>query len=910
MNRSRFLRRPALGLLALAFVALVRPLVAQQPDSALLAADRAILAAERYVEPPAAIASLVTAPRYDNVSLTQPSPDRRYFLKEESEGLPSLARFGKPHYYFGGLQVDYRANRARTLTTRGAAGLQLIEAATGRSIAIQTPPGATVSSPAWSPDGKQLAYIANFDDASQVYVADLATGRSRRITRTPLLATLETAIDWTADGRNIVAVLLPDGRGPAPMRPAVAQGPEVRLWMDGLKSPQRNFASLLDDPFDEELMAYYVTGQLALIDVRTRAVKKIGAPAMISNVDVSPDGQYLRVTTMQQPFSYVVQYNSFGTTEEIWDASGKVLAEVVKRPVRLARDTSDTPGPGGFGAAEGAKRGLAWMPQGPGLYYLEAVPSARRGGDSAAAGAAGAAGAAAAGGRRGSGASGASRPDRIMQWLPPFGPGDTTVLYKADGPISQVAFTDDGKTVFIATTANGTGEIYGVQLDEPGTKHVVVQQRGYTPSFTGDGGRGFGGGFGRRGGADDSLAFYNNPGAMLTRRGSRGGRVAMVSSAGAVYLQGTQYFKDWQQHAPRPFVDKVDLATGTKTRVLDGADDVSETIGVALDDDFTQVIVTRESPTQVPDAYLKNVQTGALTKLTANTDYTPTFTGALRKRIMVTRADGIHFLVNLTLPAEYQSGTRLPAMFWFYPYEYTDQAGYDRTLRTENVNRFPTAGARTIEYLVTQGYAVANFNPPIVGETGRMNDNYVSDLQMNLIAVIDALDRQGYIDRTRLGIGGHSYGAFSTANAMVHTPYFKAGIAGDGMYNRTLTPTGFQNERRDLWSGQKAYLDMSPFLMADKLQGALLMYHSLEDQNVGTDPISSIRMMQALRAYGKSAALFMYPYEDHGPAARETILDQWARWVAWLDIYVKHAGEAIPKPAEGVADQAAGSVKP
>jgi len=184
-----------------------------------------------------------------------------------------------------------------------------------------------------------------------------------------------------------------------------------------------------------------------------------------------------------------------------------------------------------------------------------------------------------------------------------------------------------------------------------------------------------------------------------------------------------------------------------------------------------------------------------------------------------------------------------------------------------------------------------------------MNDNYVSDLRMNLYAVIDELDRQGFIDRTRLGIGGHSYGAFSTVNAMVHTPFFKAGIAGDGMYNRTLTPTGFQSERRDLWSGQKTYLDMSPMLQADKLQGALLMYHNMEDQNVGTDPISSIRMMQALRSEGKTAALYLYPYEDHGQATRETLLDNWARWTAWLDIYVKKAGTPQSKVA-GVTEEA------
>jgi dipeptidyl aminopeptidase/acylaminoacyl peptidase len=126
-------------------------------------------------------------------------------------------------------------------------------------------------------------------------------------------------------------------------------------------------------------------------------------------------------------------------------------------------------------------------------------------------------------------------------------------------------------------------------------------------------------------------------------------------------------------------------------------------------------------------------------------------------------------------------------------------------------------------------------------------------------------------------------------NAMVHTPFFKAGIAGDGNYNRTLTPNTFQSERRDLWEARETYLSMSPILYADRLTGALLMYHHLADQNVGTDPINSVRLFHALQGMGKPAALYMYPYEDHGQATRETILDQWARWVAWLDKYLKGA---------------------
>jgi dipeptidyl aminopeptidase/acylaminoacyl peptidase len=194
-----------------------------------------------------------------------------------------------------------------------------------------------------------------------------------------------------------------------------------------------------------------------------------------------------------------------------------------------------------------------------------------------------------------------------------------------------------------------------------------------------------------------------------------------------------------------------------------------------------------------------------------------------------------------------------------------------------------------MEFLTMLGYAVVQPDAPITGDQGRMNDNYVHDLRNNLSAVIDHLDREGVIDRDRLGIGGHSYGAFSTVNAMVHTPFFKAGIAGDGAYNRTLTPLGFQSEQRDFWDAREVYLSMSPFVYANNLTGALLMYHGIDDQNVGTSPINSWRLFHALNGLGKKASLYMYPFEDHGPATLETNLDLWARWIEWLDVHVKNA---------------------
>jgi dipeptidyl aminopeptidase/acylaminoacyl peptidase len=234
-------------------------------------------------------------------------------------------------------------------------------------------------------------------------------------------------------------------------------------------------------------------------------------------------------------------------------------------------------------------------------------------------------------------------------------------------------------------------------------------------------------------------------------------------------------------------------------------------------------------------------------------------------------------------------------MFWFYPREYAGQEEYDRGARTFNKNAFPNFGTRSLQFLVRLGYAVVEPDAPIVGTSGQWNNNYENDLRNNLAAVIDEVERRGLVDRTRIGIGGHSYGAFSTVNAMVHTPFFRAGIAGDGNYNRTLTPLDFQSERRTLWDARDTYISMSPLLFANNLTGALLMYHGLGDQNVGTDPINSPRLFHALNGLGKTVSMYLYPFEDHGPATLETQLDLWARWTAWLDKYVKNPQKSEAK---------------
>ena len=844
-----------------------------------------VLKKEGWVKPPAVVERIITTPRTD-ISFSLPSPDRKWFVRTAMPDRGDIRDYGKPHIYLGGLVVDVKANRARAMTMRAGTALTLVDPRTNTTKAIEVPKGATVSSPTWSPTGTQIAYVANFAEASHVFVADVATGKSTQLTRTPLLATLETGFDWSVDGKTITVVLIPEGRGAPPTHgpDGIEDGPQVRLT-EGKTIPQRIHFSLLEDPHDRALLKYYTTGQLAQIDVKSKAARKIGAPAMIRGVDASPDGAYFRVTVMTEPFSYRVPTSSFGSIDQLWDRAGKVVAELGRTPLREG-ETGDDDTPGGFGrgatpaASDTGKRNLQWNPVGPGMVYLQSVfissnePPAGRAGRGA--------GAAGRGGQSG----GARTPSsvRFMSWMPPYGPTDTKLILEGSGRLTNVAYSVDGKTMFIADS----GLVFAARTADPSRRFNL----GRGVSLGGGGGFGRGGRAGGGGGGDDTTALG---GSVATRPGPHGRAMVVVASDGkTVFVSGTRNPNaNWQTQAPRPWLDKLDFESGQRSRIFDAPADGYDEIVAPLDDDYAQFIYTHETPTVVPDAWLKTVATGATTKLTSNKDVAPEVTQAQKKRMLVTRPrDGLKFWVDVTLPSDWRAGTRLPGIIWFYPREYTTQAEYDRSRYGTNINRYPALAparpASSIKLWVTQGYALLEPDSPILGDTGRMNDNYTQDLRENLDAVIDAAVEAGYVDRDRMGLGGHSYGAFSTVNAMTLVPYFKAGIAGDGMYNRSLTPFGFQSERRNFFDAMDTYLDMSPFFRADKLTGALLLYHSLEDQNVGTHPISSTRMLHALQGLGKTAALYMYPYEDHSVGTYQTDLDQWARWFAWFDVYVKN----------------------
>ena len=829
------------------------PTVAQQ------ASLDSVLAAEAFLQPASEIAEIVTAPQHLNVTLGNPSPDGRFFLRSVGRGLATMASFAKPFHRLGGMQIDWQANRSRQLTTRSAIGIEIIDAESGSTTTVQVPDGAGVSEPQWSPDGTTIAFLVHQDTETHIYSADPENGRSRQVTRSPVLATLYTSFEWLSNSRSILTVLMPENRGPHPGQPAVPTTPKVRITTPETNSI-RTYPDLLEDPYEMAMLEYYATGQLTILDVPRRNERRIGEPAMIRGIDASPDGAFAAVTTMQKPFSYIVPTSQFGSVEEVWSLEdGSVLALLSEQELRdgAPDDTTDT-----TDDTDPEKRNIAWRPDGMGLSYLQLEP--REPGDTADQ-------ADEEEAEEGPSRGGSRRPDRVFQWLPPFDTNSMTVIYENNRRLSNVRYSEGAQTLFLAEQTGENVHEYAVLLSDPDEKHTIYRGK-------------------RAGRFSRGLSRYPS---LLTKELPNGATVVRVSSDGNhVFLSGSVLHDNPVEDGPQSYIDQIEILTEEKTRIYESDNNgVYERVLAVMNDDATSLVVSREGPTDVPDSYLRNVTTGDLRQITNNTDYAPSITNAQRRRIEVTRVDDFKIAVNVTLPQDWRPGEKLPGMLWFYPREYTDQDSYDETRETYNKNQFPRVSTRSMEILTQAGYAVIQPDAPIIGESGRMNDNYVHDLRNNLAAVIDRLDAEGLVDRNRLGLGGHSYGAFSTYNAMVHTPFFKAGIAGDGNANRTLTPFSFQSERRTLWEAKDVYLEMSPFFQADHMSGALLMYHGEHDQNVGTFPIHSWRLYEALEALGKTASLYFYPYEDHGPATQETLLDLWARWTAWLDKYVKNAGE-------------------
>ncbi|MBO6575013.1 MAG: S9 family peptidase [Rhodothermales bacterium] len=478
---------------------------------------------------------------------------------------------------------------------------------------------------------------------------------------------------------------------------------------------------------------------------------------------------------------------------------------------------------GGGGNGGNEPRDFSWAPDGSGLLFLQNSDDG---------------------------------PDTVRRAAAPWDLTAADTLADSQGRISSASLSRDGQTVFAEVRQGGKSGVAWWRGD-PHARHMLVDFHE----------------------TDDPTSL---PGDLVTRRTGNGIEYAVLSSDGsAAFLQGPGYNAEFK---PQPFIDRIVL-DGESTRVFEGTRTSWDRPLAALDDDMSRLLVQRESVTLYPQTYL--VEGERWIQLTANEDPFPEVTAAERIDFSFERRDGLQVQGRVSLPVDYEPGTRVPAIFWTYPREYTTAEGYEHAaIRRRNHNAFThMSWLRWSDLWLKAGYALVYPDIPIVGEN--YNDTYIGSLVDAMYAAIRAVDGLGVVDIDRIGHGGHSYGAFATANILANAPFFKAGIAGDGAYNRSLTPSGFQAERRTIWEAPHTYIEMSPFFRADQIDTPLLLYHGGDDNNTGTFPVQSRRMIHALTEHGKTAVLYEYPYESHTPRAIEHKLDMWARFVDWMDTYVK-----------------------
>ena len=373
---------------------------------------------------------------------------------------------------------------------------------------------------------------------------------------------------------------------------------------------------------------------------------------------------------------------------------------------------------------------------------------------------------------------------------------------------------------------------------------------------------------------------YSDPGLPMMRPGSN----AILQAGDAIYLTGSGA----SPLGDRPFLDRLNLTSLATERVFQTDDKSYETVAALFSDDAKRLLTRRETRTDFPNYYVRGLAAGTLTALTQFKDPAPQLTGIQKQLVTYDRKDGVTLSATVYLPPDYKPGTRLPFVLWAYPAEFTDAATASQV--SGSPNRFTTISGASHLLFLTQGYGVMD-NPtmPIVGPGETANDTYVEQLMASAEAAIDKIVGMGVADRDRIGVAGHSYGAFMTANLLAHGRLFRAGTARSGAYNRTLTPFGFQNEQRTFWEVPEIYGNLSPFFHAHKIEDPILLIHGEADNNSGTFPIQSERFYLALKGNGKTVRYVTLPLESHGYASRESNMHVLYEWLNWFDTYVKHA---------------------
>jgi len=783
-----------------------------------------------YATPPADLMPVIDAAPTPMVSL---GPGGRHLALVHYAPHPGVAMLARPYLALAGLRIDQRLRARRRL--RRAGRLSVLRVADGAERYLSLPDGAQVGAPVWAADGRRFAFTVDRDEGVGVWVADAETGDAAEV---PGLMVCDVLAGEPAAGGGTVRWSR-DGRSllvlasPADRAALPEPGTEPRREeTEGKRSQLATYQDLLRTGTDEDRFEVLGTSVPCRVDPATGERAELGAPGLYYLLHDSPGGTYMLVQRLHRPFSFRVPWGWFARRTEVWEAAGGVRAVLADLPVSDEVPRQGVPlGPRQVGWEERAPASLAWV-------------EALDGGDPVAP---------------------AEFRDRVFRLAAPFDgePRHAFDLrhrcvgwYDLDAPHQVLMVEHDRDRRWLTT--------WWSDLD--GTREPAVV-------------------FDRS--ADDA---YGDPGAPLRVTHPDGAQTVLADGT-AIYLRGDGDTPDGK----RPFLDRFDLATGATTRLHESPPGATEHVLGFTTAERDQVLLWHESPAEPPNLIVAGLGGAGFRPLTAWPDPHPRLTRITKRLFTHDRGDGVTLSGMLYLPPGHDPAVdgRLPLVMWAYPFDFgsADTAGQIRADRFE----FTRITALGPVVFTLRGYAVlADATMPVIGDPETMNDTYLEQVTGAAKAHIRALDEAGIIDPSRVAVGGHSYGAFMTANLLAHTDAFTAGIARSGAYNRTLTPFGFQTERRSYWEAASVYDQVSPFRYADRISAPLLLIHGEEDPNSGTFPVQSERLFQAIRGNGGTARLVMLPHEGHAYLARESVMHVLAEELDWLERWLGPGGEHVP----------------
>ncbi|MBI3550910.1 MAG: S9 family peptidase [Elusimicrobia bacterium] len=818
-----------------AFAAVLMLCLAAGPGAGRLLAEET-----SYQKPPKAVLEVLHAPLPPDASL---NPTHDAMILAAPVSFPPISHIALPALGLAGVRV---VPRNRTVHGPYGSGqdywsaFTLVSLPGGARTSVALPAGAKVGLPVWSADGRRYAFTNITAEAIELWLGAVGSDSVRKVEGVRLNPMLGDSLQWMPDQKTLIVKTVPEGQGPAPTEPSAPKGPHIQESMGGKgASSTYEVRDVLKNVHDEELFDYYAASQLMLVDAGTGSLKPLGQPALYEQIDPSPDGRYILVGKVQRPYSYLTTHDHFPTAIELWDSEGRLAHKLATLPLADAVPIWGVrTGPREFRWRATEPATLLWAEAQDGGDWKIQVPHR----------------------------------DRLMTLKAPF-KGAPAEALRTEMRFDGITWGEKGGLAFVTEIdlIKHWTKTLAVDFDDLKSPARVVWDMS----------------------SDESYKF---PGYPVLRALPNGFHV-MEQDGDSVFLSGTGASVD----GDRPFLDRLDLKT-LKTERLFRCEKTAYERFVAWSDVRARRFITRrETPKdfpnyvlrvpdkQIPAAEDEAVWTSSAKPITLMADPTPELRLIAKRLVSYKRKDGIDLSFTLYLPPHYKEGTRLPAVLYAYPLDYTDpkMAGQVKG----STQRFTTFGYRDHLYFLLQGYAVID-NPlmPVVGDANKIYDTYMEQLVAGAQAAVDKAVSLGVVDRDRIGVMGHSHGGLMTANLVAHTELFRAGIARSGAYNRTLkTAFGFQNERRTLWEAPEVYTKVSPFFHANEMKAPLLLIHGEDDANPGTVSLQSEQFFEAIRGNGGVVRLVMLPSESHWYQSIESNEHVLHEMLSWFDRWVKNA---------------------